>query len=133
MVLCAILARKTDYYGVGPVCWKHCDSGYRDDGATCYKSITHFYAKDSYGRGAGSPLNSCGSGQEQNGQLCCAPIASPVTQDRARGCPGRIVPAAFTMTVRSAAKTPTSSPRAPMGAEPVTSPRVAAPRALPGR
>ena len=63
-------ACKSGYYGVGPVCWAHCDSGYRDDGATCYKSILHFYAKDTYGRGAGSPLNSCGSGEQQNGQLC---------------------------------------------------------------
>src|SRR5450755_25666 len=61
---------RSGYSGVGPVCWAHCDPGYRDDGATCYKSLIHFYGKDTYGRGAGSALNSCDSGQEQNGALC---------------------------------------------------------------
>jgi len=34
------------YDGVGPVCWQNCPSGWRDDGAFCYKP-------DSYGRGVG--------------------------------------------------------------------------------
>ena len=41
------------YYGVGPVCWAYCRSGYDDHGATCYKSLFSWYAKHSYGRGAG--------------------------------------------------------------------------------
>lgn len=58
------------YYGVGPVCWQSCPSGYRDDGATCYKSIVDFFFKDTYGRGAGGPLNSCPTGYEKDGALC---------------------------------------------------------------
>lgn len=34
--------------GVGPVCWPRCPSGFRDDGAYCFKP-------DSYGRGVGFP------------------------------------------------------------------------------
>jgi hypothetical protein len=61
---------QSGYYGVGPVCWQSCPSGYRDDGATCYKSIVDFFFKDTYGRGAGGPLNSCPTGYQKDGALC---------------------------------------------------------------
>jgi hypothetical protein len=38
-----------DAKGVGPVCWQTCPSGFRDDGAYCFKPT------ESYGRGVGFP------------------------------------------------------------------------------
>ncbi len=58
------------YYGVGPVCWQHCRDGYIDEGALCRKDgsiIT--YAKDSYGRGAGIPLQ-CADDEDEDAALC---------------------------------------------------------------
>ena len=49
-------------YGGGPVCWATCPPETTNAGITC--------AKKSYGRGAGKPLSSCGSGEEKNGALC---------------------------------------------------------------
>ena len=39
---------KEGWKGVGPVCWQRCPSGFRDDGAYCFKP-------KSYGRGVGFP------------------------------------------------------------------------------
>ncbi len=60
---------KTDYNGRGPVCWQRCPSSYKNDGATCRRKGDVF-AKKSYGRGAGKPLNSCPSSQEKDAGLC---------------------------------------------------------------
>lgn len=46
------------YNGVGPVCWQNCPSGFRDDGAFCFKP-------DAYGRGAG--YTSQGSCESKHG------------------------------------------------------------------
>lgn len=50
------------------VCSEICPAGYTDDGATCRKD-GGIYAKDSYGRGAGTPLQ-CRDGEDQSGALC---------------------------------------------------------------
>jgi len=39
---------KEGWKGVGPVCWQRCPTGFRDDGAYCFKP-------GSYGRGVGFP------------------------------------------------------------------------------
>jgi hypothetical protein len=39
---------KEGWKGVGPVCWQDCPSGFRDDGAYCFKP-------EAYGRGVGFP------------------------------------------------------------------------------
>lgn len=57
------------YYGVGPVCWQHCPAGTIDDGATCRRDA-HVTSRPSYGRGAGTTPNACGSGQQMDGGLC---------------------------------------------------------------
>ncbi len=46
-----------------------CPAGYKNDGCTCRRDV-HIYGKKSYGRGAGSPLNSCASNEEKDGALC---------------------------------------------------------------
>ena len=46
-----------------------CPDGYKNDGCTCRRNA-RIFAKDSYGRGAGSPLNSCGANEERGGALC---------------------------------------------------------------
>ncbi len=56
------------YKGVGPVCWQHCAEGYTDDGAFCRKDA-HIFAKSTYGRGAGTPLQ-CGAGMQYDAGLC---------------------------------------------------------------
>ena len=45
------------FYGAGPVCFQRCPTGYGDDGATCRKDAIVF-ATPSYGRGAGTVMNS---------------------------------------------------------------------------
>jgi len=61
----------SSHYGSGPVCWQRCPAGYIDDGAFCRRPFPlHIFAKNSYGRGAGGPLNSCAPGLELNGSLC---------------------------------------------------------------
>ena len=60
---------KSGYNGRGPVCWQYCPSGYKNDGATCRRK-GDIFAKKSYGRGAGKPLNTCASGQEKDAGLC---------------------------------------------------------------
>ncbi len=45
------------FYGAGPVCFQRCPTGYVDDGATCRKDAIVF-ATPSYGRGAGTVMNS---------------------------------------------------------------------------
>jgi hypothetical protein len=35
---------RSGYYGVGPVCWAYCGSGYTDIGALCHRG-THDYGK----------------------------------------------------------------------------------------
>ena len=61
------------YYGIGPVCWEHCRSGYVDEGALCRESGSiKTYAKKSYGRGAGYPLT-CAAGQQEDASLCYPP------------------------------------------------------------
>lgn len=59
---------KAGFTGIGPVCWKACPDGYHDDGALCRKDAI-ITPKDSYGRGAGTPLG-CGAGEQQDGGLC---------------------------------------------------------------
>lgn len=46
-----------------------CPAGYKNDGCTCRRNA-HIFGKDSYGRGAGSPLHACKSGEEKSGALC---------------------------------------------------------------
>jgi hypothetical protein len=58
------------HYGVGPVCWQRCPAGYADHGVTCYRGIFDFFGKNTYGRGAGGPVNTCAPGLERNGSLC---------------------------------------------------------------
>lgn len=40
------------FKGVGPMCWKSCEVGYKDDGLTCRKPVD-IKTKEHYGRGAG--------------------------------------------------------------------------------
>jgi hypothetical protein len=49
------------YSGVGPVCYANCPAGWKDTGVACIK--------DSYGNGAGLPLNECGE-KEMDAGLC---------------------------------------------------------------
>lgn len=44
------------YTGAGPVCFQRCPIGYTDDGALCRKDA-HIFAKDTYGRGVGTVMN----------------------------------------------------------------------------
>lgn len=54
---------KAGFHAVGCcVCSPDCPAGMTDTGTDC--------VKNSYGRGAGSPIQGCGPGQEQNGLLC---------------------------------------------------------------
>ena len=55
-------------HGGGPVCWGICPSSTTNIGVSC--------AKDSYGRGVGKPLSSCGAGEEKKGLLCYPKCAS---------------------------------------------------------
>ncbi len=48
---------RVGFSGAGPVCFQICPAGYKDDGALCRKDAIIF-AKASYGRGAGTVLNS---------------------------------------------------------------------------
>jgi hypothetical protein len=59
---------------VGPVCWGSCAAGYTDDGATCRKDAIIF-AKNTYGRGAGSPMI-CSSNLEYDAGLCYTPCGA---------------------------------------------------------
>ena len=61
---------KADYDAVGPLCWAECRSGFRDDGATCFKSLFNFYFKDTYGRGAGTIPKQCDRNEENDAGLC---------------------------------------------------------------
>jgi len=45
------------FYGSGPLCFQQCPVGYKDDGAVCRKDAIIF-AKATFGRGAGSAMNS---------------------------------------------------------------------------
>ncbi len=60
---------RAGYYGAGLFCYQYCPSGYTDDGLTCRRDA-HIFGKDSYGRGVGTPLHACGTGQEKDGALC---------------------------------------------------------------
>lgn len=69
------------FSGVGPVCWKRCPAGYRDDPFHC--------AKDAYGRGVGTPMP-CGEGKEQDAGLCydrCNPNYNGVGPGCWQSCP----------------------------------------------
>jgi hypothetical protein len=57
------------YHGVGPICWGGCPADYHDDGATCRKDAV-VTSKSSYGRGAGSSPNQCGTGNDYDTGLC---------------------------------------------------------------
>ncbi|WP_375744444.1 metallophosphoesterase [Corallococcus interemptor] len=46
-----------------------CPSGYKNDGCTCRRDV-HIFAKSSHGRGAGSPIHTCGDDEEKDGALC---------------------------------------------------------------
>lgn len=59
---------RSGYYGVGPVCWKHCNGV--DRGALCEIQSLEIRAKHSYGRGAGRIRNGCGNGKENDAGLC---------------------------------------------------------------
>lgn len=54
--------------GAPTICKKACPSGYTDTGLTCYRGPKTI-AKDTYGRGAGSPPG-CSSGQDLDAGLC---------------------------------------------------------------
>lgn len=43
--------------------------GYKNDGCTCRRPVDIF-AKDSYGRGVGTPLKTCDANEEKDGALC---------------------------------------------------------------
>ena len=58
------------YYGVGPVCWQHCEPGWVDEGALCRKDGSiKTVAKRSYGRGVGTPLV-CADNEDEDAALC---------------------------------------------------------------
>ncbi|MFZ4656069.1 MAG: Ig-like domain-containing protein [Caldilineaceae bacterium] len=63
------LSCRSGYTWVVFVCWQDCPAGYTDGGVFCRRDGSTF-AKDSYGRGAGIPLHTCGAGQEADGGLC---------------------------------------------------------------
>jgi hypothetical protein len=52
-----------------------CPEGYANDGCTC-RINPQIFAKGTYGRGAGRPLDACPSGLEQSGALCYPPCAA---------------------------------------------------------
>ncbi len=52
--------------GVGPVCYGPCPAGTTDIGLICSRTVP----KTSYGRGAGTLPNVCGSGRENQAGLC---------------------------------------------------------------
>jgi hypothetical protein len=58
------------FQGTGPVCWRSCPEGYGDDGTECRKDVD-ILAKESYGRGVGTPLP-CSSDEERDAGLCYA-------------------------------------------------------------
>jgi len=62
MVFCVIQIVRTVIKEFGPICWEKCPAEYKDLGAVC--------AKDSYGRGVGTPLSECPKGTEKKGVLC---------------------------------------------------------------
>ena len=58
------------FYGVGPVCWQHCEPGWVDEGALCRKDGSiETVAKKSYGRGVGTPLV-CADDEDEDAALC---------------------------------------------------------------
>jgi hypothetical protein len=58
------------FYGVGPVCWQSCPSGYVDDGAFCRQpKPLHIFAKATYGRGVGAPMG-CAPHLQMDAGLC---------------------------------------------------------------
>jgi hypothetical protein len=66
-------AAKPSFYGVGPVCWQHCEPGWVDEGALCRKQgSVETKAKRSYGRGAGSLLT-CSANMTEDAALCYTP------------------------------------------------------------
>jgi hypothetical protein len=73
--LCYPLCKEASpsYYGVGPVCWQHCEDGWVDEGALCRKDGSiETVAKHSYGRGAGYPLG-CADDEDEDAALCYEP------------------------------------------------------------
>jgi hypothetical protein len=63
---------KTDYKGVGPVCWqqhKSCPADFRDDGLACAKPALR-------GRGAGKIPTACAGGKEYQAGLCYKPCSA---------------------------------------------------------
>ena len=67
---------KSNYTGVGPVCWENCPPGWIDEGALCrLKGSIKTIAKKSYGRGVGIPLTCCPN-QEYDAGLCYPPCPS---------------------------------------------------------
>ena len=60
---------KTNFYGVGPVCWQQCPAGWANHPASCYKDIITWYFKESYGRGVGTIPSDC-SGKQNDAGLC---------------------------------------------------------------
>ena len=57
--------------GIGPLCYKPCADGFKDDGLFCRKDAV-ITAKESYGRGAGTPMT-CASTEDWDGALLCYP------------------------------------------------------------
>jgi len=61
---------KSDFYGVGPVCWQYCPTGWIDEGALCREpGSIKTIAKQSYGRGVGK-MPICASDQVEDSGLC---------------------------------------------------------------
>ena len=60
---------KTNFYGVGPVCWQQCPAGWENHPASCYKDIITWYFKESYGRGVGTVPTDC-AGKQYDAGLC---------------------------------------------------------------
>lgn len=69
-----LLCSKTYWVGycnVHPVCWARCRCGYKDHGATRYRSFFHWYFKNAYGGDFGRAAgNRYDSGKPNVGELC---------------------------------------------------------------
>ena len=61
---------KANHTGVGFLCWKNCDPGYKNDGLTCRRpKPLHIYGRTAYNRGVGT-IRVCGEGLENKAGLC---------------------------------------------------------------
>jgi len=81
---------KSNYNGVGPVCWEKCDGD--EVGPICVTTPLSTRAKKSYGRGAGTIPDQCGSGKTNIAGLCYTNCRSGYRRDglmcTQSGCPG---------------------------------------------